>query len=369
MTTDYQNLVIIDKESGKQINFPPAENNVKSPPYFSGIGSSQDPIKFIEEFEKAAQWNNWRSDSRRKEIFLLCLTGQAERWAQRSILASDDYDAIPFNMDLVTETGTVFCLISRFKQKFVTEDWPDLYEQVYEERVQNVNESAKEYLESKRNLLFRADPKDEQRTESQKVREIIRGLRPEVQRLCISKTKDPFSPEAKNSLKTLKGLERLFRWADTQGATSNKLVNQSSQGIPPTQVHGGTMVQVNSLTQRVPGYLNGDSATGTRAHNEKVDSHSQVQNKILEKLEGMENNFALMADRITTIEKKCATMEQQRLPRCYNCSASDHYQRECPQPCKVCKKTDHRVGDCPTRSRTRRTQGVHVVEEECLDFQ
>jgi hypothetical protein len=117
MTTDYNTLIIIEKDSGKQINFPPPESNVKPPPYFSGIGSSQELLKFVEDFEKSAQWNNWRSDIRKKEIFLLCLTGQVECWAQRNILSRENYTSMAFDVDIVRVTGIIESLVIAFKKK------------------------------------------------------------------------------------------------------------------------------------------------------------------------------------------------------------------------------------------------------------
>lgn len=70
-------VLIFDKETNKHIMVSTGETNTKKAPSFSGNGMSQYPLIFIEEFDKAAKWNNWKDYERKKETFLLCLSGNA----------------------------------------------------------------------------------------------------------------------------------------------------------------------------------------------------------------------------------------------------------------------------------------------------
>ncbi|KAI8347871.1 hypothetical protein BD560DRAFT_427714 [Blakeslea trispora] len=77
--------MIYDKDNNKHITVNAGEINNKTPPSFSGTGELQDPLLFIEQFDRTAKWNNWRDDGRLKELFMLCLTGHAKRWAKNHI--------------------------------------------------------------------------------------------------------------------------------------------------------------------------------------------------------------------------------------------------------------------------------------------
>lgn len=69
-------VLILDKETNKDITVSAGgEINNKNALIFNGVGNSQDPLHFLEQYEKAVKWNNWRGDDRKKETFLLCLSG------------------------------------------------------------------------------------------------------------------------------------------------------------------------------------------------------------------------------------------------------------------------------------------------------
>lgn len=70
-------------------------------------------------------------------------------------------------------------------------------------------------MEIKRYLMQRADPTGTERTVKQQVRDILKGLLPQVRNFCEKKLKDPFSTTtAKSTLETFEGLEKLLRWAE-----------------------------------------------------------------------------------------------------------------------------------------------------------
>lgn len=100
------------------IIIPDKEENNKTVPTFSGLARAQDPLKFIEDFQKAAKWNNWRTDERKKETFLMCLNGHAERWVKNHLMsAKETFKALKFEPD--SGEG----LLSLFKEQCITENW------------------------------------------------------------------------------------------------------------------------------------------------------------------------------------------------------------------------------------------------------
>lgn len=207
-------VMILDKESNKHVMVSNGETNNRNPPSFSAAGNSQDPLAFLEEFEKTAKWNNWCTDCRKKEVFLLCLSGQAERWATSQYLENKEkFDDLNF-LDSIVNEVPVKGLISIFKEKYITEEWYDLYTKQYEDRRQGADESPMEYLEYKRYLFRRAGEECSERTEKQQVRDIMKGLVPKVFKFCNHKVKDPFHQEARKALVTLDGVEKLLQSAE-----------------------------------------------------------------------------------------------------------------------------------------------------------
>lgn len=146
-------VLILDKDRNKQITVAAGETNNRNAPKFTGTGQSQDPLKFLEKFDKAAKWNNWRTDERRKEVFMLCLDGHAERWLKNNLMVNDEAFK---NMDF--DNGSENCLLAEFKKNYITDEWFEIYTKQYEDRMQQPEETPLEYMEIKRYLMQRADP-------------------------------------------------------------------------------------------------------------------------------------------------------------------------------------------------------------------
>jgi hypothetical protein len=124
--------IVIDKEADK-IVIATGESNNRNPPSFSGAERHQDPLKFIEDFDKVARWNNWRSDGRKKETFTLCLTGHAERWATNHLMKDEE-----LFKQLAFDEKTDDSILAKFKKEYITDDWYETYTKQYEDRVQHV---------------------------------------------------------------------------------------------------------------------------------------------------------------------------------------------------------------------------------------
>ncbi|GAA5808986.1 hypothetical protein MFLAVUS_002386 [Mucor flavus] len=145
-------VMIIDKETNKRITVSTSEASNRGAPSVSGTGMTQDPVIFFKEFDKATKWNNWRNGDRKKGTFLLCLSGNTERWYKsKSLSDPTDFSAITFEDD-----GEAKGILSLFKEQYITEEWYEYYTTLYEDRKQTESETPTDYLESKRYLFQRA---------------------------------------------------------------------------------------------------------------------------------------------------------------------------------------------------------------------
>jgi hypothetical protein len=145
-------VLIFDKETNKHVMVSTGKTNTKKAPSFSGNGRNQEPLSFIEEFDKAAKWNNWKDDECKKETFLLCLSGNAERWYKMKQMTNvTAFKALTFE-DNEQEEG----LLTQFENHYITEEWYEYYTKHYEERTQLEQETPLEYMDLKRYLFQRA---------------------------------------------------------------------------------------------------------------------------------------------------------------------------------------------------------------------
>lgn len=183
---DTDSILILDKETNRHVVIvSPGEYHHKDVPEFNGTGDRQDPLQFIEDFKKAARWNNWRTDARKKKMFVLGLIGHAERWIKNYRAENYDiFEALPF------DKGSEDSVLNLFKKTYVTDEWLEAYMLEYEKYKQSATESPLEYLEKKRYLLLKADPSNQERSIKQQVRVVLHGLTPSVKHFCESKIKD-----------------------------------------------------------------------------------------------------------------------------------------------------------------------------------
>lgn len=124
-------VMILDKETNQHITVAAGETNNRAAPVFSGTGPSQDPLKFIEDFK------TWPSGTTGGPMTgsLLCLQGHAKRWVTNHLMANKEaFDAMPF------EDDTKSCLLKRFRNEYITDDWYDMYLRNYEDRAQAAEE-------------------------------------------------------------------------------------------------------------------------------------------------------------------------------------------------------------------------------------
>lgn len=113
------------------------------------------------------------------------------------------------------DDGSEDSLVSRFSKKFITAEWFDKYEEAYEDRVQLYAKSPWEFMNVKRALLRKLDPQEiKDKTEKQVVREIRKGVLPEVRKFCDYTEKNPFNNLDKSKIHTFEGLEILLWWVE-----------------------------------------------------------------------------------------------------------------------------------------------------------
>lgn len=356
------------------------ETNNRTPPTFSGTGTTQDPLRFLEDFEKVSKWNNWRTDERKKETFLLCLTGHAERWVKNHLMSKlDEFNKLAF------ENDTDDCLLKKFKNQYITEDWYEIYTKQYEDRIQVNEETPTEYMEVKRYLFQRAGTECEDRTEKQQVREIMKGLLLQVRTFCEKKLKDPFNAAAKKNMDNLEGLEKLLKWAESCLYEDKKVlalqsIQESEVGLPIMSImRRNGNGHNNEFEKRA--YQEPRPDYGTKKQTSYSDFEKQVLDK-LGKLDTIENDFAVLRDRVDLLEKgqsgkagvtTHAMQGTGNFLKCYNCEGFGHYARECNSGCNSCEKGAHIAANCPKHNQQPAMQSrnnprqVNVVDEK--DFQ
>ncbi|KAI7893623.1 uncharacterized protein EV154DRAFT_477476 [Mucor mucedo] len=325
------------------------ETSAKSAPTFAS-GDRQDPVQFLEDFNEAASWNNWVSTDRRKELFFRCLTHYAREWFLNTFeRGSEEYKKMKF------DDGTSACLVKQFSAKFITAEWFEKYEEAYEDRVQLKSESPWEFMNIKRALLRKLDPVElASRTEKQTVKEIRKGLLPEVKKFCDYMEKNPYNNLDKTKVNTFEGLESLLRWAE-QCHNNTGMVTGLTKEVNKVQ----EPQQVNAILKRNNGDYGGSRAP--RGYTEKVDNSNQweiILKKLekLDKLDVIENNLALTMDRVDNMERRLdggsnnqadgRKVEERPSDKCYNCKGPGHISKECKEPCRVCHSPDHTSVTC-----------------------
>ncbi|KAI8328095.1 hypothetical protein BD560DRAFT_441933 [Blakeslea trispora] len=315
-------LLIVDKENNQQVVVSSAEMNTKNAPLFSGAGRLQDPQKFLNEFNKAARWNNWMTDDRKKEIFDLCLEGAAERWIENL----KNKNAITFKT-MPFDDGKEESVVGYFKKKFVTDYWTENYIRQYEEYRQRLNETPLEYLETKQYLLKRANL-------------------PSVYQFCDKVIKDPYRSEIQTSLSTIDGLEKLLLWDEQCLYTSYKLGDLKTEHVLPIpQNYPQTVYLILKKPQ---------------------ENKEARGDKILEALGEIQNDLALMKDQIGHLENQKPVY---KALKCKNCNEEGHFRRNFVKPCKNCTTKDHVPKDCPRFTKRNSAQVNHIdADEEDQDF-
>lgn len=247
------------------------ETSAKKAPTFAS-GDRQDPSKFLDDFNEAASWNNWISTDRRKELFFRCLSHYAREWFLNTFdRGSEEYKAMAF------DDGSEESLVSRFSRKFITSEWFDKYEEAYEDRVQLNTESPWEFMNVKRALLRKLDPQEiKEKTEKQVVREIRKGLLPEVRKFCDYTEKNPFNNLDKSKIHTYEGLEILLRWAEQCQNNIGTLTGvDTGVGMikaEPQQVNAILRRNTPTTTKRGNG-----SEGNTKENNSSIDQSNQLE--------------------------------------------------------------------------------------------
>ncbi|KAI9328817.1 hypothetical protein BD770DRAFT_449744 [Pilaira anomala] len=264
-------------------------------------------------------------------MFIICLTGQAEWWMQNHIINDDKYHELPFEQE-----GEVKGLLDKFKEKYVTDEWYELYTQQYEDRKQLVGETPTEYFEVKRYLFQRSGQDTQERSVKQQVRDITKGLLPEVTKFCDLKLKDPFDTRIKQTMESFDSVAKLLKWAENCLFDEKKaLVSQHATITTSKEV-----VPVHNVTRR----------PNTNNNNNYRSNYSGHADNVLDKIE---NDIAVLKDRVDLLEKvrkgvsgsSTSNNPQQAWvegsPRCYNCQNLGHFDRPTTT-------TRFSLGFCPT---------------------
>ncbi|KAI8890513.1 hypothetical protein K501DRAFT_265967 [Backusella circina FSU 941] len=174
-----------------------------------GVGPHQDPLKFLEDFYETASSNNWISESRRKELFLRCMTGYAREWFNNNVdRTSEAYRQISFDKEDNAQSLTT-----------------------YRDRRQQTGESAWEYMNMKCALYSRAHTGERlELTEAQIVTDLRLGLISSHARFIDAWENNPLVGGANKKVNTYQKLEEVLRWAEMYPAVGiNGNVNPTAR--------------------------------------------------------------------------------------------------------------------------------------------
>lgn len=269
-----------------------------------------------------------------------------------------------------------------------------MYIKQYEARKQLDNESPLEYLEAKRYLLQRAGSEADDRTEKRQVRDILQGLQPTTQRFCEQKIKDPLLTEAqKAKMATIEGIESVLKWAE---ACLLEIKKEPTLPVPITQAQ--ELVLVNNVTRKqhkehnqYQGGRTQDSRMGNTNFKEndgnlhsgkKLTEFERLVLDKLNKLDQIENDLAVVKDRVDLLEKASnlrgvntkgtEVNNTSQGYKCYNCDRANHYARDCRDKCRACVNSNHAANVCPKyqNERDARASKVNCIENcDHQDFQ
>ncbi|KAG1277358.1 hypothetical protein G6F66_012319 [Rhizopus arrhizus] len=310
------------------------ETNAKKPPTFSGseFALNQDPLKFIDDFEEAATWNNWVYDDRKKELFMRCLTGPAKDWFHNELVTTKAaYNALNYDDD------TCDSLLERFRTNFVTPQWKKKYEEWYDSRKQEIDESPTHYVSAKRALFRKSDPKNKQKkNEGQLVREIRKGLVLELQQLCLDFEVYPYLPEEQRNLESFASLSTMLSWVERSHSRfmftplmdpNDNVGAGQSMDLHPYDANKKLVQPVNAVHNKNGGHKADIRKNGL----------SPFEKTVLEKLERIENEVTLHKDRLDIHERKIQFMDSNGASfgrnshnnhpftaQCYNCKGYGH---------------------------------------------
>ena len=131
------------------------------PKPFKGL-STEDPEKYLIQFERVATCNNWDEDNKKK-YFPVYLEGTANLWFQ-------DYSR---KNNIATTTW--LAITTAFRAAFMSVAKIEVAERRLSQRKQTIGESAEDYLYDMLDLCHAVD---DTMQEAKVVRYIIKGLRP-----------------------------------------------------------------------------------------------------------------------------------------------------------------------------------------------
>jgi hypothetical protein len=292
-------------------------------------GGNQDPVEWLESFERACIANKV-SEDRRVALVASYLKGTALTWYNRTHIQSWN-DLLNPQYSFVNQFMNYFCNPFRISQ----------WKHQLRNRKQKPGETVEEYIAAIEELWKRVDPQGN-RTELDKIHEFIEGLRPEF----IVPVQSAMPDTVEEAMDKTRALETAFSTEMDLSAYSlipNYLMN----------MNGGMVPARTNLAMFQPAYTTNYQIGGIESVIEKKISEgilaalSQIRNETNPRINSNNNNNNMrnnnqnrgsngcyVCGKMGHIARNCRQKNNQnngnsRAVECYNCGRKGHIARDC----------------------------------------